>query len=124
MAIKTRCSLAAAGQRIALAVDRPVGGIILNAYGDVLDFFGNDVKRYLTAGRGHKIDMSHPIRQKPFSHDEVEFFHATIPYKRSPKKVPRYMQALCDEMRGQTIVFFNAPRVSMRGQQRLFPEHS
>ena len=122
LAIRAGCSFAAAGQRIALAMERPVGGIVLNTQGEVLDFFVNEVKKYLTAGRGFTIDERHPIRQKPFPPNEVEFFRSTIPYKHSQKKIPRHMQGLYDDKRGQTIIFFNAPHSKKRGQHKLFSD--
>ncbi|GHG06654.1 hypothetical protein GCM10017783_19020 [Deinococcus piscis] len=122
LAIKAGCSLAAAGQRIALDATRPVGGIILDTNGFVSDFFVNQIKKHLRAGRHFVIDDSHPIRQAPFKPNEVEYFKATIPYKFSRKKYARYMQGLYDEKRGQIIVFFNAPHSKKRGYHSLFSD--
>ena len=121
LALKTGGSFAVAGQRIAAAVSRPVAGLIMGTDGRVSDFFGNDIKK-LSSGRNFTVPEEHPLRQKPFEAGKVEFLKAGIPYKYSRKKVSRHMQLLYDDMRGQVIVFFNAPYGKNNQQRFLFPE--
>jgi len=81
---------------------------------------GNDVKnaKYKT-GVGHQLPYIHALRQ-PFTHMRLEFFRAPIPFKFSKKQMPRHMQAMADELRGQTIVFFNSRAAVGRAMTPLF----
>ena len=121
LAIRCKVSLALAGQRIAdLERNRAVWGVVLGKSGFVEDHFGNGVKKAkYKVGRGFKLPDDHPLRQ-PFAHMQLEFFKAAIPFKRSRTRMPRYMQAMADELRGQTIVFFNSRRAVGRAMTPLF----
>jgi len=124
LAIKAGCSFAAAGARIAYEFQRPIAGIVTDRAGYVSDFFGNEENKYLKCGRDFTIPEHHPIRQKPFATDRVEYFKAFIPYKKSPKLFSRYMQAVYDDKRQQIIIFFNAPNGNKGQQLRLFSDSS
>lgn len=124
LAIKAGCSFAAAGARIAYEFQRPIAGIVMDKAGYVSDFFGNGENKYLKCGRDFIIPEHHPIRQKPFSVDRVEYFKAFIPYKKSPKLFPRHMQAIYDDKRQQLIIFFNASNGNKSQQFRLFSDFS
>lgn len=121
LAMKTGGSFAVAGQRIAAAVNRPVAGLIMGTDGRVSDYFGNDIKK-LNSGRNFTVPEDHPLRQKSFEAGKVEFLNARVPFKHSHKKVSRHMQLLYDDLRGQVIVFFNAPYGKNNRQRFLFPE--
>lgn len=122
LARSANASLAAAGQRLAWAVDRAVGGLVMRPDGYVTDFFGNGLKK-LGVGRDFVIGEQHPLRQ-PFSPGRVEYFQAPLPYKKSRRVWRRQMHALADGRRGQIIVFFNCKQGRGKGQPRLFPERT